>query len=89
MARRAESQFDPRRLTDWRAVSIELARRAAARDGTSQVYHDASYVVRVSDPITLLEKLQLLAARMQRTSIAIMPHPCRTADEWMRRYGKP
>jgi hypothetical protein len=34
------------------------------------------YVVRVSNPITSFEKLQLAAARLARTPIVIMPHRC-------------
>jgi hypothetical protein len=36
-----------------------------------------------------LEKLQLAAARLQRTPIAIMPHTCETADEWIQQYALP
>ena len=78
-------QLDQRPL---RAIAQELARRAAARDGIPQNYDDAPYVVRVSDPITPSEKHQLLLARLLRTPIAIMPHACKTADEWMERYAK-
>jgi hypothetical protein len=43
----------------------------------------------MSDPPTTLERLELLAARLRGTPVAIMPHPCKTADEWMERYGTP
>jgi hypothetical protein len=87
MGQRASRPFDLRQLAGWRAISVELARRAAVRDGAPQCGSEtAPYVIRVSDPITPIERLQLIAARLQGTPIAIMPHPCKTADEWMGRY---
>jgi hypothetical protein len=44
-------------------------------------------VVRLSDPPTPTEQLQLLAARLERRPIAIMPHKCETVEEWIQRYG--
>jgi|GEM_PF-6148259 len=48
---------------------------------------EATYVVRLSEPPTPNERLQLLAARLERRPIVIMPHKCATMDEWMARYG--
>ena len=47
--------------------------------------HD-SYVVRLSNPPTANERLQLLSARLQRKPIVVMPPRCRTIDEWHARY---
>ena len=47
----------------------------------------ASSVIRLSSPPTPEERLQLLAARLQRRPFVIMPHKCATVDEWMARYG--
>jgi hypothetical protein len=47
----------------------------------------ASSVIRLSTPPTLEERLQLLAARLERRPIVIMPHKCSTVDEWLERYG--
>ena len=45
------------------------------------------YVVRLSDPPTPGERLQLMAARLERRPIAIMPHKCKTVHEWIQRCG--
>ena len=45
------------------------------------------YVIRVSDPPTPFERLQLLSAHPQRRAFIIVPHPCRSIDEWHERYG--
>jgi hypothetical protein len=47
----------------------------------------SSSVIRLSTPPTLEERLQLLAARLERRPIVIMPHKCATVDEWIARYG--
>ena len=62
-------------------IAAEIIRRAAAVSGGSD------YVVRLSKPPTPNERLQLLAARLERRPIAIMPHKCSTVDEWLERYG--
>jgi hypothetical protein len=43
------------------------------------------YVVRLSEPATAQERLQLLACRMRRQPIAIMPAKCATMAEWLER----
>ena len=62
-------------------IATEVIRRAKDDDGRDR------YVVRLSDPPTPQERLQLLAARLQRTPIVIMPHKCAPMDEWTARYG--
>jgi len=61
-------------------IAAEIIRRAAVPAG-------AGYVVRLSHPPTDHEQLQLMAARLERRPIAIMPHKCATFDEWYSRYG--
>jgi hypothetical protein len=45
-------------------------------------------VVRLSKPPTPLERVQLMAARLLRRPIAIMPRKCKTMQEWTARYHK-
>ena len=45
------------------------------------------YVVRLSKPPTARERMQLLAAHLERRPIVIMPHKCKTMEEWAARYG--
>lgn len=61
---------------DARDIAAEIIRRGAG-----------SYVVRRSDPPTVHERLQLMAARLEGRKIAIMPYKCASMDEWMARYG--
>ena len=49
----------------------------------------ASSVIRLSRPRTPEERLQLLAARLERRPIVIMPHKCKTVEEWVARYAQP
>ncbi len=79
------------RLPDPRDVAWELARRAARQPShvfTRNGERGCPYVVRVSDPPTRLEHLQLAIARKLGQPVAIMPHPCATADEWIARYAR-
>lgn len=64
-----------------REIAAEIIRRASGPDGSK------GYVVRLSDPPTSAERLHLLAARLERRPIVIMPHKCKTFDEWLERYG--
>ena len=41
------------------------------------------YVIRLSDPPTASERLQLAAAHLSRAPFAIVPASCKTVDEWM------
>jgi hypothetical protein len=72
-------------------IAQEIARRAAHRAGDAP---DArardplgSYVIRVSTPMTQHERLQLLAARLQRRRVALVPHPCASNEEGLERYA--
>ena len=64
-----------------REIAAEIIRRAAGPDGSK------SYVIRLSDPPTPGERLQLIAARLERRPIVILPHKCKTMEEWLARYG--
>lgn len=64
-------------------MAAEIIRRV----GEANAATGGGYVVRVSDPPTPQERLQLLAARLQRTPVAIMPHKCKTMEEWAARYS--
>ena len=75
-------------LPSPRELALEIARRAAVRAGRPHSPGIMPYVVRVSNPITAFEKLQLAAARLARTPVAIMPHRCPTMDEWTARYAQ-
>ena len=66
-----------------RDIAAEIIRRVASTNTES----GGGYVVRLSDPRTPQERLQLLAAHLERRPIAIMPHKCKTMEEWAARYG--
>jgi len=34
------------------------------------------------------ERLELIAARLERRPIVIVPHKCANVDEWFARYGE-
>jgi hypothetical protein len=74
-----------RRRVDARDLAAEIIRRAAVVDGNES----ARYVVRLSDPPTAGERLQLAASRILRRPIAIMPAKCLTIDQWIERYAQP
>ena len=71
------------RKPDARDIAAEIIRRV----GEANAATGGGYVVRLSNPPTAQERLQLLAARLQRTPIVIMPHKCATMEEWTERYG--
>jgi hypothetical protein len=62
-------------------AAAEIIRRTVGADGR------APYVIRLRDPPTTHERLQLMAARLQCTPIAIMSHKF-TMEEWVARYGR-
>jgi hypothetical protein len=64
-------------------IAAEIIRRAAGTDDSSMT----AYVLRLARPPTFQERLQLMAARLQRRPIVIMAHKCATMDEWLERYG--
>jgi hypothetical protein len=63
-----------------RDIAAEIVRRAGLAASNS-------HVVRLSEPPTLNERIQLLAARLERRPIVIMPHKCKTSDEWLEQYA--
>ncbi len=68
------------RKLDAHDIAAEIIRRAGLAASNS-------HVVRLSEPPTGAEQLQLLAARLEHRPIVIMPHKCETVDEWLARYG--
>jgi hypothetical protein len=61
-------------------LGAEIIRRAGVPAGTSNV-------VRLSQPPTVQEQMQLMAARLERRPIVIMPRKCASVEEWMARYA--
>ena len=47
----------------------------------------AGYVVHVCDPPTVSELAEMELARSEGRKIALMPHACRSVDEWVSKYG--
>jgi hypothetical protein len=79
MPHKATKQSMPKRSRH--STPADLAAEIVRRAGGQTVVH-------LSEPPTPLERLQLLAARLQGTPIAIMPQPCKTLEEWDRRYAR-
>ena len=73
----------PLKTPSPRDIAAEIVRRVAS----TNTEPGGGYVVRLSDPPTPKERLQLLAAHLERRPIVIMPHKCKTVEEWMARYG--
>ena len=71
------------RQLDARDIAAEIIRRVTETNATT----GGGYVVRLSDPPTVREQLELMAARLERRPIAIMPHKCKTVEEWTARYS--
>jgi hypothetical protein len=70
-----------------RDVAAEIIRRAKATAGNAEGRDSLPYVVRLSDPPTAHEQLQLAACHILRQPIAIVPATCLTAQEWSEKYG--
>jgi hypothetical protein len=68
-------------------IAHEVTRRVAVRGGTTP--QSLPYVVPVSNPITAFEKLQIAAAGLARTPIAVMPHHCGSVEEWCQQFASP
>jgi hypothetical protein len=68
---------------DAQDIAAEIIQRAAGNDDNSM----SAYVLRLARPPTFQERLQLMAARLQRRPIVIMAHKCATMDEWLGRYS--
>jgi hypothetical protein len=62
-------------------LAEEVIRRTTSGNG------DCPYVIRLSDPPTATEQLQLVACRLLGRPVAIMPAKALTVDEWMQRYS--
>ena len=80
----------PKRLpanVDARDLANEIVRRTRGGVGNS-TGDSLPYVVRLSDPPRLHERLQLSACRILRHPIAIVPAVCVSAQEWLDRYSK-
>jgi hypothetical protein len=69
---------------DAQDIAAEIIRRAAGNGDDACM---TAYVLRLAHPPTFQERLQLMAARLQRRPIVIMAHKCDTTDEWLGRYG--
>ena len=64
-------------------IAAEIIRRVTA----TSTQTGGGYVVRLSKPPTPTERLQLIAARLERRPIVIMPHKCATFDQWLEQYA--
>ena len=71
----------PLKTPSPREIAAEIVRRVASANV-------GGYVVRLSDPPTAQERLQLLAAHLQRRPIVILPHKCNTMEGWLAQYGR-
>jgi hypothetical protein len=81
----------PKRMSvkvEARDLAAEIIRRTRATADSSDSGDSLPYVVRLSDPPTPHERLQLAACRILRHPIAIMPATCLTVQEWCERYPK-
>jgi hypothetical protein len=63
-------------------VAGEIIRRVTAANAQT----GGGYVVRLSEPPTVREQLQLMAAHLARRPIVVTPHKCASMTEWMERY---
>jgi hypothetical protein len=71
--------------TEQRIAAFEVVRREALRSGRTA--RAVLSLIRLSDPRTQPERLVLAAIRLLRSPHAIMPHPCKTIEEWRERYA--
>ena len=65
-------------------VAAEVIRRVTAANAQT----GGGYVVRLSKPPTVSERLELIAARLERRPVVTMPHKCASMDEWVARYSE-
>jgi hypothetical protein len=70
----------PRLKAETRDIAAEIIRRAGGDA-------DLGYVVHLSDPPTVQERLVLAAFRLAGQACAIMPKPCSSVEEWLSHYG--
>jgi hypothetical protein len=73
----------PRQRPGAHDIAAAIVERATVEYGGQR---RLPYVIRLSDPPTVQERLQLLAVRLKRSPVAIMPHKY-TMDEWIARFG--
>jgi hypothetical protein len=71
--------------TDQQAAALEIVRREARRSGGP--LRGVLTLVRVSYPPTQSEKPLLAALRLLHSPHAIMPHQCRSMEEWLAKYA--
>jgi hypothetical protein len=64
-------------------MAEEVVRRAQAAYPNGQL----PYVLRISDPPTPEEQLQLIACQLVGKAVAIMPGKALTVDEWIEQYA--
>ena len=64
------------RTLEGRVVKLEQFRKQRA-----------GYVVHVCDPRTEAELAEIDKARSEGRQIALMPHACRSIEEWASKYG--
>jgi hypothetical protein len=79
------SRRSHRRTLDPQDIAAEIIRRATGSTGDGS--RATAHVIRLARPPSLQERLQLMAARLQRRPIVIMRHGCADMDEWLARYG--
>jgi hypothetical protein len=63
-----------------------MSRALEARIAKLEIVRCEPYVVRVSDPRSPSERAELELARSEGRQIAIMPHPCRSIDDWAAKH---
>jgi hypothetical protein len=72
-----------KRRTQAQELAAEIIRRVASANAKT----GGGYVVRLSDPPTSAERLQPIAAHLERRPIVILPHKCNGVEEWLQRHG--
>jgi hypothetical protein len=83
VAKRKSAKIDPR------DIAAEIIRRVRTTGKGSGGERLLPYVVRLSDPPTANEQLQLAACKILGHRVAIMPAKCLTVQEWCDRYARP
>ena len=73
----------PLKTPSPRDIAAEIVRRFSSANAVT----GGGYVVRLSDPPTVHERLQLMAARLEGRKIAIVPDKCVTIEEWVALYA--
>ena len=73
----------PLKTLSPRDIAAEIVRRVAEANAST----GSGYVIRLSKPPTPQERMQLLAAHLERRAIVIMPHKCQSIGQWVARYS--